>query len=97
MLEIFLKIPPLKKILEFKDWKKTAKLILKTKKLKSEIKPMIENLKNELYQLENKQAKDAKLGATLLWLIFGKKAPQAHLIIIREWPKNNPLQLDRKE
>ena len=30
---------------------------------------MIENLQDELYQFENKQAKDAKLGATLLWLI----------------------------
>ena len=51
---------------------------------------MIENLQNELYKLENKQAKGAKLGATLLWLIvggkgvskckFGKKIPQVHLI-----------------
>ena len=31
MLELFLKIPPLKKILEFQDWKKTAKLIQKRK------------------------------------------------------------------
>ena len=30
---------------------------------------MIENLQDELYQSENKQAKDAKHGATLLWLI----------------------------
>ena len=47
---------------------------------------MIENLQNELYKLENKQAK----GATLLWLIVGgkgvskckfeKKIPQVHLI-----------------
>ena len=37
----------------------------KTKKQKkTEIKPMIENLQSELYQLENKQAKFAKLGAT---------------------------------
>ena len=32
---------------------------------------MIENLKDELYQLENKQTKDAKLGASLLLLIVG--------------------------
>ena len=32
---------------------------------------MIENLQNELYKLENKQAKGAKLGATLLWLTVG--------------------------
>ena len=30
---------------------------------------MIESLQNELYQLEKKQAKGSKLGATLLWLI----------------------------
>ena len=34
-----------------------------TTKKKTEIKPMIENLQSELYQLENKQAKFAKLGA----------------------------------
>ena len=68
---------------------------------------MIENLQDELYQLENKQAKDAKLGATLLWLIvdWGKvskskflgKNPQGHLIITTEWPKTTPLQLVTKE
>ena len=31
MLELFLRIPPLKKILEFQDWKETAKLIQKRK------------------------------------------------------------------
>ena len=31
MLELFLKIQPLKKILEFQDWKKPAKLIPKIK------------------------------------------------------------------
>ena len=60
---------------------------------------MIENLQDELYQLENKQAKYAKLDATLLWLTVGagaqnanflEKTPQVHLIIITEWPKNNP-------
>ena len=52
------------KILEFQHWKKTAKLIQK-RTLKPEIKPMIENFQNELYQLENKQAKGAKLGANI--------------------------------
>ena len=33
----------------------------KRENFKPEIKPMIENLRNELYQLENKQAKGAKL------------------------------------
>ena len=70
MLEPFIKIPPLKKLSDFQDWKKTAKLIQKRKLQK--ITPIIENLQDEHYQLKNKQAKDAKLGATLLWLIIGR-------------------------
>ena len=54
---------------------------------------MIENLKNELYQLENKHV---KLGATLLWLIFWEKTRQVYLIIIREWPKNNSRTIRHK-
>ena len=39
---------------------------MKTKEnFKPEIKPMIENLQDELYQLENKQAKGAKLRANI--------------------------------
>ena len=75
MLELFLKVPPLKKILEFQNQKKkTMKLVQKenfTTKLvqkenfKPKIKAMIENLQNELDQLENKQAKGAKLRANI--------------------------------
>ena len=65
MLELFLKIPPLKKVLEFHDLEKTAKLIQKKENFKPEIKSMIENLQDELYELKNKQAKGAKLGATI--------------------------------
>ena len=62
--------------------------LYKKENFKPEIKPMVENLQDELYQLENKQAKGAKLDATLLWLIvggrevklqmqvFGKKKPK---------------------
>ena len=65
MLELFLKIPPLKKMLNFQDWKKTAKLLYEKEKFKPEIKPMTENLQDEVYQLENKQAKGPKLGANI--------------------------------
>ena len=64
-------------ILRLKE-KKTAKLIqIKKKKkkkkiFKSEIKPIIENLQDEIYQLQNKQAKRAKLGVTILWLIVAR-------------------------
>ena len=39
------------------------KNLYKKENFKPEIKPMIENLQDELYQLENKQAKGAKLRA----------------------------------
>ena len=65
MLELFLEIRPLKKILKFHDWKKAAKIIQKPKQtnFKPEIKPIIENLQDELYLLQSKQAKGAKLCA----------------------------------
>ena len=40
------------------------------------IKPVIENLQNELYQLENKQAKGAKLCANIRQELGVKKAPK---------------------
>ena len=49
MLESFLKVPPLKKILEFQNQKKTMKFVQK-ETFKPNIKLMIENLQNELYQ-----------------------------------------------
>ena len=63
MLELFLKILPPKKILEFQDWRKTAKLIQKRKH---------QLYQDELYQLYNTHAEGAKVGATLLWLIRGR-------------------------
>ena len=44
------------KILEFQDWKRLRN-IYKKENFKPEIKPMIENLQDELYKLENKYAK----------------------------------------
>ena len=40
---------------------------------KPEIKPKIENLKNKLYQLENKQAKGGKLCTNIRWDLEGRK------------------------
>ena len=54
MLEPFLKTPPIKKILEFQRTN-----------FESEIKLMIENLQDELYQLENKHEKGAKRVANI--------------------------------
>ena len=43
ILELFLKVPPLKKILEFQNQKKTMKLVQK-ENFAPKIKSMIENL-----------------------------------------------------
>ena len=56
----FLKTPILKKILQF-ETKIRLQNLYKKENFKPEINPMIENLQDELYQLENKQAKGAKL------------------------------------
>ena len=65
LLEPFLAIPPLWKILEFLEWQKTAKINCKRGNCERETKPMIENLQHELNQLENKQGKGAKLDADI--------------------------------
>ena len=56
MLEHVLKIQPLKEILEFQDWKRGYETYTK-KKIKPEIKPIIKNLQDKLYQLENNKQK----------------------------------------
>ena len=48
MLELFLKVPPLKK-LEFQNQKKDYEICTK-RKFRTKIKRMIENLQDELYQ-----------------------------------------------
>ena len=39
--------------------------VCKNENFKPEIKPMIKNLQHELYQLENRQAKGAKVRANI--------------------------------
>ena len=50
MLELFLKVSPLKKILEFQNQKKKTKKFVQKDNFEPKIKSMIENLQNELYQ-----------------------------------------------
>ena len=59
MLELFIKIPPLKKILEFQ-----------------EIKPMIENLHDETYQLETSNQKMLNLVLILYGRWRAKSSPK---------------------
>ena len=81
MLEHVLKIQPLKEILEFQDWKRGYETYTK-KKFKPEIKPIIKNLQDELYQLENKQAKGAKLRPTIRWKLEGKKCSKTFFKVL---------------
>ena len=60
MLEFFLKITLLIKILEFQEWRKTAKL---KQKMKTSNQKWNQWLKLDLYQLENELANGAKIGA----------------------------------
>ena len=64
MLELSLKVTPLKKMLEFQNQKKTMKIVQK-ENFEPKIKPMIENLQNEIYHLKNKQAKGDKRRANI--------------------------------
>ena len=45
--------------------KEDCKTYTKKKNFQPEIQPIVENLQNEFYQLEDKQAKGAKLGTTI--------------------------------
>ena len=64
MLRYFLNIPQLKKIYNFKNEIRLQNLY-KKENFKPEIKPMIANLQEELYQLANKQTKGTKLSANI--------------------------------
>ena len=46
------------------------------------IKPMIENLQNELYQLENKQSKGAKLRANIRQELEGEKGSKTFFRVL---------------
>ena len=83
MLEHVLKIQPLKEILEFQDWKRGYQIYTK-KKFKPEIKPIIKNLQDELYQLENKQAKGAKFVLPSDGSLRAKNAPKLFSEYLKE-------------
>ena len=58
MLELFLKI---QENIRIPILKRRLRMLCKKENFKSEVKQMIENLQDELYELENKQTKSAKL------------------------------------
>ena len=56
---------------------------------KPEIKPRIENLKNELYQLENKQDKGGKLCANIRWDLEGRKCSKTFFKVLERQTMQN--------
>ena len=64
--------------------------LYKKEKFKSEIKPIIENLSDELYQLENEHAKVAKLHVNILLRPKGEKCSKTYLIVLEgQYAKSN--------
>ena len=56
---------------------------------KPEIKPKIENLKNKLYQLENKQAKGGKLCTNIRWDLEGRKCSKTFFKVLERQNMQN--------
>ena len=78
MLELFLKTQENIRI-----------LIYKKENFKPDFKPMIENLQDELYQLENKQAKCAKLHANIRWELESEKFSKAFFKVLERQNMQN--------
>ena len=49
---------------------------------------MIENFKDELYQLENKQAKSAKLGHNIRQEVEGEKCSKTFFKVLSPWNRD---------
>ena len=56
--------------------------LYKKENFKPEIKSIIKNLQDELYQLENKQAKGAKLRARIKWELEGEKCSKTFFKVL---------------
>ena len=87
ILELFLKVPPLKKILEVQNQKKMTMNFVRKKNLEPKIKPMIENLQNVLDQEENKQTKGAKLRGSIRQELEGKKGSKTLFRVLEFFSK----------
>ena len=82
MLRHFLKIPPLKKILEFQDWKKKLRNLHR----KENFKPKINTI------IANKQAKGARLHANIRWELEDKKCSKTFFKALeRQYARSNNI------
>ena len=64
------------------------------KNFKPKMKPMIENLKNELYQLENKQAKRTNICAKISAKLKGEKGSKTFFRVLES--QNMQIQTEFK-
>ena len=62
--------------------KKRLQNLYKKENFKPEVKSVIENLQDEVYQLENKQAIGAKLCANIRWELEGKKCSKTFFKVL---------------
>ena len=69
--------------------KKRLQNLYKREKFKPEIKPMIENLQAELYQLENQQGKGSKLCGKIRWKLKGKKCSKTFFKVLERQNMQN--------
>ena len=69
--------------------KKNTEKLKKRKSFKPEIKPMIENFQDELYQLENKQAKCVKLQSNIRWKLEGEKCSKTFFDVLERQNMQN--------
>ena len=86
MVELFLKIPPVKKFQNFETERRLQNLY-KKEIFEPEIKPMIEKVQDELYQLENKQAKGAKLGTNIRQELEDEKCSKTFFKVLSPWDR----------
>ena len=86
MLELSLKFDHSRKYQNFKTERRLQNLYKKGN-FKPEIKPIIENLQDELYQSKNKQAKVAKFGVNIRQEVEGKKYSKTFFKVLSPWDR----------
>ena len=70
--------------------KQEVKKPLQKRKFKSESKPMIENLPDELYQMESEYEKDAEHHANIILKLEGEKCSKTYFNVLeRQYAKPN--------
>ena len=69
--------------------KKRLRNLYKKENFKPEIKPLINNLQDELYSLESKQARGAKIRANIRWYLEGEKCSKSFFKILERQNMQN--------